>query len=417
MSAMSLRQRILLAFTGCASLVALLFGISSIIFAYHTEDQLFAALLHAEGRYIQQQLDAGVRVTPRLAFVAYHKDTTNLPDGLAELLTTAPTRTEFAAANGRHYHLLRLATGYLVADVTEQLVVRNVRPQLVMFLLGLLLLVVLLSAGLAYLLASRLLKPLHKLTQIVDSASQQSLDAGLSSLLSVNLKQDEIGRLASTLQQAWCRLAQFVQREKQFTQDISHELRTPVTVSQGALTLLSCTPLTSGQAQLVERLNTAQQQISQSIETLMLLAREQLPPAQSVKLLPVVEQSILQQAYKINGKPVELQVNIGATATVVINETVLLILLNNLLGNAFEYTAAGVISIQFQHQLLTVQDSGSGIAADIREQVFTAGVKGKNSQGMGVGLCLVKRLCEQWQIGCSIDSDNLGTCVSLQFPE
>src|SRR5690606_5216810 len=149
----------------------------------------------------------------------------------------------------------------------------------------------------------------------------------------------EVGRLAQALQKAWQRVAEFIRREQQFTQDVSHELRTPVTISQGALTLLCHTPLTPAQAQYVARLQHAQLQINQTIATLMLLAREQLPEAQAVNLLSLVEQSILQQQHKLAAKPVQLELAISQHAQVVSDDTVLLMLLNNLLANAFDYTA------------------------------------------------------------------------------
>ncbi|WP_348687527.1 sensor histidine kinase, partial [Rheinheimera aquimaris] len=218
------------------------------------------------------------------------------------------------------------------------------------------------------------------------------------------------------LQQAWLRVAEFVGREQQFTQDVSHELRTPVTVSRGAITLLRHTTLTAQQLQLIERLELGQQQIAQSIETLMLLAREQQPAASRTPLLPLVEHSILQQQPKLAGKQLQLNIDIAADESVMIADSVLLILLNNLLGNAFEYTVTGHINIAFKQQTLTVEDTGSGIDAAIRHNVFDSGVKGENSQGMGVGLSLVKRLCDKWHIGYHIQSNSSGTSVRLQFP-
>lgn len=415
MKVLSLRSRILLAFIASSALVGLLFGLSTIIFAYHTEDQVFETLLQAEAAYAEQQLASVSAIQPRLQFVSYYADVAALPQQIQATLQHAPLRNEFALDSGQHYHLIRLSQGFLLADVTEQLVVRQMRPQLSLFLLTLLAVVVLCSAGFAYLLARRVLKPLHKLTQLVDSTGLNP-DMPLTGSFADDFAPDEIGRLSRALQKARQRVAEFIGREQQFTQDVSHELRTPVTISQGALTLLSHTQLTVQQAQYVERLQSAQQQISQSIETLMLLAREQLPAVQPVKLLALVEQSILQQQHKLIGKQLGLRLNIAADATVVINETVLLILLNNLLGNAFEYTGAGSICIEFQYPVLTVQDSGNGIDAAIREQVFQSGVKGQSSLGMGVGLSLVKRLCDKWQIRYQLHSNNQGTCVRLQFP-
>ncbi|MDP5138481.1 HAMP domain-containing sensor histidine kinase [Rheinheimera baltica] len=416
MKMQSLRRRILLAFIASSALAASLFGLSTIIFAYHTEDQVFETFLKAEASYVEQQLASDTLVTPRLTFASYYKEISALPQPIQTSLLHAPTRNEFALDGGRHFHLFRLSKGFLLADVTEQLVVRQMRQQLAVFLFTLLLIVVLCSAGFAYLLARRVLKPLHQLTRVVDSTGQQSA-MPLTASFANDFSPDEIGRLAQALQKSWQRVAEFIGREQQFTQDVSHELRTPLTVVQGALTLIQHSPLTTQQILLVQRLQSAQLQINQTIETLMLLAREQLPAAAPVKLLPLVEQSILQQQAKLDGKTVKLQLDISVQSQLTMDENSLLILLNNLIGNAFEHTTSGVIGITFQHQVLTVQDSGSGIDASIREQVFESGVKGQSSQGMGVGLSLVKRLCDKWQILYQLHSNNQGTCVRLQFPD
>src|SRR5690606_4087627 len=184
----------------------------------------------------------------------------------------------------------------------------------------------------------RVLKPLHQLTAVVDNAGQHPTDTNWSGI--AERPADEIGRLAQALQQAWLRVAESIGREQQFTQDVSPELRTPVTVSRGAITLLRHTKLTAQQLQLIERLELAQQQIAQSIETLMLLAREQQPAASRTPLLPLVEHSILQQQPKLAGKQLQLNIAIAADESVMIADSVLLILLNNLLGNAFEYTVS-----------------------------------------------------------------------------
>ena len=139
--------------------------------------------------------------------------------------------------------------------------------------------------------------------------------------------------------------------------------------------------------------------------------------ASRTPLLPLVEHSILQQQPKLAGKQLQLNIDIAADESVMIADSVLLILLNNLLGNAFEYTVTGHINIAFKQQTLTVEDTGVGIDAAIRQRVFDSGVKGDNSQGMGVGLSLVKRLCDKWHIGYQINSDSSGTCVRLQFPQ
>lgn len=417
MQVMSLRSRILLAFALCTALVALLFGISAIIFAYHTEDRVFETLLQSEAAHVEQQLARGPAVSPRLGFVRYYVALSELPPHISATLQRTPTQTEFALSGGQHFHLLALSTGFLLADVTEQLVVRQMRPQLSAFLLILLFIMMLSSAGFAYLLARRLLKPLNKLTNIVDSAGQSNALSVVSRRFAGDFAADEIGRLALALQTSWQRVAYFVHREQQFTQDVSHELRTPLAVIQGALTLLQHSALSVQQSELVERLHSAQLQMNQTIDTLLLLAREQLPAIKPVLLLPLVEQSILQQHDKLAGKMVELELKVASDAQVTFDKNSLLLLLNNLIGNAFLYTASGIVSIVFERQELIVQDTGPGIDTALQPYIFEPGVKGKDSQGLGVGLSLVKRLCDKNRMSCQINSSSKGTCVRLYFPD
>lgn len=417
MKEMSLHRRILLAFVLCTALVALLFGISAIIFAYHTEDRVFETLLQSEAAYAEQQLVSQEAIKPRLNFIRYYEKITELPQQIRSTLQRSPERTEFALDAGQHVHLLPLSKGFLLADVTGQLVVRQMRSQLSAFLLTLLLCTMLSAAGFAYLLARRLLKPLNRLTQIVDHAGPGNAVLAVPAQFAESFIADEIGRLAQALQKSWARVAEFVSREQQFTQDLSHELRTPLAVIQGALTLLQHSQLTEQQRRYLERLQHAQLQINQTIDTLFLLAREQVVLPERVLLLPVVEQSILQQHHKLAGKAIALKLQIAADERVMLDSNSLLLLLNNLLGNAFEYTQAGAIEVRFARQQLIVQDSGAGIDAAIQSHIFDAGIKGKNSQGLGVGLSLVKRLSDKHGISCVIHSGAEGTCVRLIFPD
>lgn len=417
MKAMSLHRRILLAFVLCTTLVALLFGVCAIIFAYHTEDRVFETLLQSEAAYAEQQLVSQEAIKPRLNFIRYYENITELPQQIRSTLQRSPERTEFALDAGQHVHLLPLSKGFLLADVTGQLVVRQMRSQLSAFLLTLLLCTMLSAAGFAYLLARRLLKPLNRLTQIVDHAGQGNAVLAAPAQFAESFIADEIGRLAQALQKSWARVAEFVSREQQFTQDLSHELRTPLAVIQGALTLLQHSQLTEQQRRYLERLQHAQLQMNQTIDTLFLLAREQVVLPEPILLLPVVEQSILQQHHKLAGKAIALKLQIAADERVMLDSNSLLLLLNNLLGNAFEYTQAGTIEVRFARQQLIVQDSGAGIDEAIQSQIFDAGIKGKNSQGLGVGLSLVKRLSDKHGISCAILSDRDGTCVRLIFPD
>jgi signal transduction histidine kinase len=72
----------------------------------------------------------------------------------------------------------------------------------------------------------------------------------------------------------------------------------------------------------------------------------------------------------------------------------LAVLLENLIGNAFQYTHAGKVTIEMQGNTLIIADTGPGIDLSISGEITNPTVKGSQSTGYGFGLSIVKRLCE-----------------------
>ncbi|MGB0835841.1 MAG: sensor histidine kinase [Psychrobium sp.] len=411
-----LRVRIISYFVGAALLISALYGAVAFVFAYYVEDNFLNALLNSEAKAIHQQVIEKRAPSPRLEFVTFHATVDELPLFVRNTLSAQPKRREFAAPEGRHYHLLKFEQGYLLADVSSYLVVRENKQIMLSYLLILLAIVTAIAALVgfaAYRIAKRLLRPLDELKAIVEQAPVEQLPQGFAK----RFQKDEIGSFANALEQALVRIKAFVQREQHFTRDVSHELRTPTTISRGALTLLKQTSLSADQTPLVTRIEQAQVQIEQSLSTLLALAREDNNAVTQTRLLPVVEQSIIQQHQFLADKDIELVISIKPQQEVPIAETPLLILLNNLIGNAFKYTVSGTISVIYDKQTLLIRDSGKGIDSTLQPHVFEAGVKGQTSQGLGMGLSIVKRLCEQFSIDYRVKSSGDGTEFSIRFSD
>jgi len=97
-------------------------------------------------------------------------------------------------------------------------------------------------------------------------------------------------------------------------------------------------------------------------------------------------------------------------------------ILINLLGNAIAYTEQGSVSLVTQQQdegglLIGIVDTGLGIDPGLLEHIFAEHYQGRGSNGMGLGLYVVARLCEL--LGITIDvvsSPGVGSTFSLRFP-
>ena len=155
--------------------------------------------------------------------------------------------------------------------------------------------------------------------------------------------------------------------------------------------------------------------MAQSVDTLLALAREELgqaTAAEAVMLLPMVESVVVQHAHLLDGKPVEVIVDVDGKECVACRRAALSILLSNLVSNAFAHTMAGQVRISMEQGCLVVADSGPGIEPHLHR----AGAKGEGSTGSGLGLSIAHRLAARSGIGLEIDSEaGAGTRAVLRF--
>ncbi|GAB3018295.1 sensor histidine kinase [Bowmanella dokdonensis] len=402
----SLKIRLLTSITLVTCLTALLFGLVSFLFAYHIEDSFFERLLDDEVQRLSQHQSSA----PTLPLFSLYQHRSQLPGGILAVLNEEPQRREIGLADGRHYHIKHLPDGrVLLAEVSDYLVVRKIKGNMLELMLFFLAILLSLSLWVALSNANRLLRPLSSLTRSLETLPDTPLQPGFSTPYPNN----EIGLLARTLDQQMQRIQAFIQREQQFTRDISHELRTPLTVFSGALTLLKRTELTDKQQELLLRLQTGQQQMQQCLHTLLALAREENLQREALSLSAKVEQALLRHLPQLSSQDREVTLDIQTGTRVWLPHSVLGILLDNLIGNAVVH-GDGRINIAFSENCLQISNQGR-IDPNLHETLFESGSKGQESQGLGMGLSIVRRLCEAYDIGLSWRSDQEDIRISLDL--
>ncbi|MBK8455382.1 MAG: HAMP domain-containing sensor histidine kinase [Thiofilum sp.] len=288
--------------------------------------------------------------------------------------------------------------------------------------LSLALVVIYLSAWIAYRLSRRTLSPLVSLAQTMrqfDVGSQALDTLQLQAYTDTNVN-DEVRVLADSLQEFTERLKRQLQREREFTHDVSHELRTPLAVIRGALELLQKQPLSPLQQRAVDRMETTSRDMVSLIETLLLLARENKhikgsTPINVNELVKLLMEQINQthnsdQHVQLTlEQPVILQVDAPSQAIGIV--------LGNLIRNACNYTQAGKVLIQINKNSVVVSDTGLGMSSTELTQAQQPFERlNANTQGYGLGLDIVKRLCERYGWQLSLNSQvGLGTQVSIVF--
>jgi signal transduction histidine kinase len=115
-------------------------------------------------------------------------------------------------------------------------------------------------------------------------------------------------------------------------------------------------------------------------------------------------------------QPIAIELEIRNDIIVPAEKILASVVIDNLIDNAIRHAESGHIQVLLQDRRLVVSDSGKGIRESEVNQVFKRHHRGSDSDGAGIGLSLVKRICDLrgWQI--AIDSKpGVGTVATLSF--
>ncbi len=214
---------------------------------------------------------------------------------------------------------------------------------------------------------------------------------------------NEIGMLTRTIEAAMNRINAFIQREKQFTRDASHELRTPLTIVKGAVEIMEQQPELEANPLLkkpLKRISQSVRDMETTIETFLWLAREENGSEERARVVPLVQKAIEDNHYLIENQDIDIQVKVIHDKVVMVKEEILHIAVANLIRNAFQFTSRGTITITIAETHIGIRDTGVGIEGDRLDSVTRSHIKGGESQGFGLGLSIVSRLCKRfgWQL-------------------
>jgi signal transduction histidine kinase len=270
------------------------------------------------------------------------------------------------------------------------------------------------SAG-GFWLASRVTRSVRRLAKQVGNANPEDADLELSSLTD----NDEVGALARAFDRYLRRLQEFIERENYFTADVSHELRTPLAIMLGSVEVLEQDQtLSDKQRERIARIRRAAQDMTELTSALLLMAREQQRTTedQNDQVGEVVRSCVEKHLPLIAGRKIRMEVKLIAEPDLSFERPLLEIVVGNLIRNALFHTNSGFLLLTLQEDKLIVQDSGAGMRPEELARALERYYKGSSSAGSGVGLSLVKRICERYGWHILLDSQQgQGTTVTIEF--
>ncbi|SFE95612.1 HAMP domain-containing sensor histidine kinase [Nitrosomonas sp. Nm166] len=277
--------------------------------------------------------------------------------------------------------------------------------------------VVAIAFGVGYLLAGILVKQVTDLAERVNLLAPGDIQVGLLTQPDMD---EEVAQLARALDDYQNRIKRMLQREQEFTANISHELRTPITTILTSCELLVAEPdLPSRAHHRIKMIEAAATRMGEQLQALLFLAREQsLGVMEPVAIAECVFDAVEPICAEMYRKKLDFEVSIAPAVTVTLNRQALHTALMNLLRNAVQYTEKGFIRVEYHNQRLSVSDSGIGIEPAylplLYERFFRGATQG---EGLGIGLAIVKRICDHYGWLIEVDSTpGKGTTFHIIFP-
>ena len=231
----------------------------------------------------------------------------------------------------------------------------------------------------------------------------RSIRDGGTSRLSSKVPDDEIGYLALTCDRACRHVYKLLEKERFFSSDLSHELRTRLAVISSSCELLEETELTDLQRAKVKSIEGACTTILTLTRVLLSLARDGgrgSTDDEQVTLEKAASKVIEAEGPGAMGRSLTLDVQgDGGSATYPLS--LVFTVMDNLVSNAVRNTKKGGVTITLKDGGFAVSDTGQGIAPEDQGKIFECFYRGRKSTGHGVGLSLVKRICDDrgWEIG------------------
>ncbi|MCJ7815584.1 MAG: HAMP domain-containing histidine kinase [Xanthomonadales bacterium] len=416
-----LRSRIVLSFLLLGTLLSALFAVSSLALQDYLEDQLIGATLAQElDDYVSQlRIDPSVVepfYTRIQGYITRPGDPNHTVSDEVRDLSTGVHEVRFSGG------VFKVAVrkeedlwAFLIYDISEN---QRIKKQLIIALIG----VVLMFSAFSFMLGAwssrRVMRPVTDLAARLDTLSENSKPERLS----VHFADDEVGQLAAALDSYADRLHHLVERDREFNADVSHELRSPLTVITGATELLLAQPDLEPKVRtrLLRIARAARQSADITTALLHMVRAEQGidtdSSAQNVG--QVVNEVVHLYEPLIGSKPLTLRVVEEDRVSVIAPESVIAVTVGNLIGNAMRYTLEGEVVISIGNGRVKVEDTGPGIPEQDLARVFDRHYRGQNitGKGAGLGLAIVKRLCELygWSIRFS-NRESGGLCAELIF--
>jgi signal transduction histidine kinase len=229
---------------------------------------------------------------------------------------------------------------------------------------------------------------------------------------------EEFGDLNNAVNTMTAQIIKDYETLKNFTDNASHEMQTPLAILNSKLDLLiQDANLNENHLKQLQAMYDAIGRLTKLNQSLLLLTKienKQFEKAEPLHFDVLIKEKLIQLEDLLNNK--HLQTNIQLqNVTIKMNYYLADILLNNLLSNAIRHNVAfGSIDISLTEKELLISNTGSYLNFDA-SAIFERFKKGDNAEGIGLGLAIVKQICDNYHFPVSYNFNNNFHCFRIEL--
>jgi len=286
-------------------------------------------------------------------------------------------------------------TSYFISTYGALVESDDVMEAVVKILLWILGLQVIGAIGVGYIVSSRLFKPFRETLKRIKHFKlhdKQPIDAAETNVQEF----DELNRF---VEEMTTKAVSDYKKLKEFAENASHELQTPLAILKGKLELLTETDLNQEQHQYVEDGHRSVKKLSRLSESLALLTKienHEFADAEEVNLSKLIEESTTSFEEFINLSGLTVQKDIEEEVTVRMHPVLADILWTNLFQNAIKHNIdQGTIRITLTGDTLHISNTGRPLEVSTDELFGRFKKADTGSDSIGLGLSIVKRITDQ----------------------
>jgi len=286
---------------------------------------------------------------------------------------------------------------------------------------------VVISVVVALAISHYVIKPIVEMKEFARKVSQGDFEARIK-----KESDDEIGDLANSLNYMAFHLGEIESMRTKLMQNISHDLRTPLSSIKGYLEVIKDEGFSKEEKEnalnIIENEIEKMEKMTKDLTRLSTADSKALPlEFEKVEMDTLLKEVFESFSMKIKDKGLEAILKTSEKPIFIMGDPQKLKeIFSNLIDNAIKFTEKGFIKLEVVEDkdkaVIKVQDSGVGIKEEDIPHIFERFYKGKNAQsakeGMGIGLSIVKEYVYAHNGEIEVNSkENIGTSFILKFPK